>query len=335
MSADIPATRPSPDRIESSTPPGELRLGGGTVLLLLAPAFLAVGWLVSGVRWIWSNRPEMQFGWIVLVLSAYVFWEKWPARPAARPRLTPFALVGALVGLATAFVVQAYQAALGTGAASICTQALATVLIAFATLHFVFGTDGIRQFGFPFLFLLVAMPPPSAVQSSVTHALQDLIATLNVEGLNLIGIPARRLGSLIQLPGGTVGVNEACSGIRSLQSSIMATLFIGYLTLQSNLLRTLLLGAGLFIAVGGNFIRSFYLSWTAHTHGVASVSQVHDAAGWSILLVTAAGVAAVAWWFARLEKAVETEPPSRPSSSSPASDSLPSASGPPRSERAS
>ena len=126
--------------------------------------------------------------------------------------------------------------------------------------------------------------------------------------LNILGIPAQQVGSLIHLPNGTVGIDEACSGIRSLQSAVMATLFIGYLTLKRNSLRVVLLGAGIGLAVLGNIIRSLYLSYTANAKGIASVSAAHDAAGWSILAFTVAGVALFSWWFSRLEKKLAAKP---------------------------
>jgi hypothetical protein len=56
-----------------------------------------------------------------------------------------------------------------------------------------------------------------------------------------------------------------------------------------------------FTAVLGNLLRSLYLSFTANARGVAAVSEVHDAAGWSILVFTAAGVGFIAWVLARVE----------------------------------
>ncbi len=50
-------------------------------LALLAPAFLAMAWLVSRAQWFWSNNPDLQFGWVVLLLCAYLFWEAWEKRP--------------------------------------------------------------------------------------------------------------------------------------------------------------------------------------------------------------------------------------------------------------
>lgn len=271
------------------------------VLWALAPAWLAVAWLVSKLRWIWNSQPEMQFGWIVLMLSAYLLWENWPKRPAVVFRLGVANGGMAVVGVAMLAVVQVYQAAFGTNAASLCGLTLGVLLVVAASVHLAFGRAGLRVFGFPFAFLVVAVPLPSAIQGPLTHLLQGMIASLNVEILTILGVPAHRVGSLIQLAGGTVGVDEACSGIRSLQSSIMATLFIGYLSLTSNLLRGMLFTGGVCTAVLGNLVRSLYLSFTANARGVAAVNEVHDAAGWSILVFTAAGVGIIAWVLARVE----------------------------------
>jgi exosortase len=272
-------------------------------LLALTPAWLALAWLISKVQWIWSHRPEMQFGWIVVLLCGFLISENWPKRPPCvlRPGWVS-ALLG-VFGLGFLVLVQAYQAAFGTNSASLVGHALGTMIVVAANVQFAYGWRGIAVFAFPFGFLLIAMPMPSAVQNLITHNLQAVITVLNVEVLKLIGIPAQRLGSLIQLPTGTVGVNEACSGIRSLQSAMMATLFIGYLTLRSNGLRCMLFAGGAGLAVFGNFIRSFYLSYTASKHGVETVNQVHDAAGWSILVFTAVGVGGLSWVMGKVEGA--------------------------------
>ena len=70
----------------------------------------------------------------------------------------------------------------------------------------------------------------------------------------------------------------------------MATLFIGYLTLKSRALQIALLVCGVGLAIFGNLIRSLYLSLTANAQGVQAIDNVHDNAGWSILIFTAIGV---------------------------------------------
>ncbi len=75
----------------------------------------------------------------------------------------------------------------------------------------------------------------------------------------------------------------------------MATLFIGKLTLRSNLQRGLLVDGCIALAIFGNMLRSLLLSTMAHRHGVQSFDQIHDSTGWLILLFTAVGVGLIAF----------------------------------------
>ena len=207
------------------------------------------------------------------------------------------------LGLAMLFTVQIYQAAFGVTPATVNGTALGVLALIGANLGYVFGWPGVLNFGFGFAFLLIALPMPSVIYENVVTGLQSQVAYLDVEMLNLIGIPARRVGSLIQLSTGTVGIDEACSGIRSLQSTIMATLFIGHLSLKNRSLQFILFASGILLAIFGNLVRSFFLSYAAHSRGIHAVETFHDAAGWSILAFTAVGVILLSMLFHRLEVA--------------------------------
>lgn len=272
--------------------------------LLLLPTWVALAWTISKASWFWGHRADLQFGWVLVLLCAFVTWEDWEARPVLQLRWSPVSAGLACLGLSLLLVIQVYQAAFGLNAASMCALALACQVCITANLLYLFGGDGLRCFSFGFAFLLVAMPLPSAIQGPLISSLQGFIATLNVEVLNLMGVPASRVGSLIQLPSGTVGVDEACSGIRSLQATVMATLFIGRLGLVSLGFRGVLFVTGLGLAILGNIIRSLFLSTTASYGGIAAVETAHDAAGWSVLAFTAAGVAVASGILGRLEQKV-------------------------------
>ncbi len=278
---------------------------GFSPLLGLGPAFLVMAWIISRAQWFWRTNPDLQFGWVVVLLCAYLFWEAWEKRPALSWRLRPWALGLFFAGLGLMFLVQIYQAVMGSSAPTTLGLALGGMLVVAGNLGVVFGGAGVRHFGMAFGFLLIAMPLPSGLQGPVVSTLQNKVAWFNTEVLNLLGIPATQVGSLIHLPAGTVGVDEACSGIRSLQSTIMATLFIGYLTLRRFSLQVLLFVCGISLAILGNLIRSLYLSLTANARGIESVSGVHDAAGWSILTFTAVGVIILSWFFKKLERQMD------------------------------
>ena len=275
-----------------------------TVLCLL-PSALAMLWLVLRARWFWNHNPELQFGWVVLVLWAYLLCEAWSHRPAPRFQWTWRGAMLTLFGLGMLFFAQLYRTAFGVTTEGMSALGVGAMSFIAGNFKYVFGWDGLRRFAFVFAFFCVALPVPETIYYPFVNGLQSKVAALNVELLNLLGVPAERLGNAIRLPACVVGIDEACSGIRSLQSTVMATLFIGYLTLRKRSLQAALFGLGILLALGGNLLRSFWLSNTAHKQGAAAIEAYHDEAGWSILAFTALGVAAAAWWLSRWEKALD------------------------------
>src|SRR3569832_2163496 len=84
-----------------------------TGFLALLPTLLGFVWLVSKAQWYWTHRPDMQFGWIVLMLSVFVIWDQWAKRPEPIWQAGwPFYVCGA-IGLSILAVMQVYQAAFG------------------------------------------------------------------------------------------------------------------------------------------------------------------------------------------------------------------------------
>ena len=273
-------------------------------LIALFPAWLALGWLVSKAKWFWQHNPELQFGWMVLLLCGYLIWEAWEVRPGTIWRWSPTGVVAALAGCGLLALTQIYQAAYGLTASSMSVLALGVMLVVASNISVVFGWRGVRHFAFSFAFIAFALPIPPAIYNPIVIGLQSKVAAVNVEVLNLIGIPAQQAGSLIHLSNGTVGVDEACSGVRSLQSTVMAALFIGYLTLRNRSLQVGLLALGIVLAVFGNLVRSLFLTFTVYQQGTEAIQKFHDAAGWSILLFTAIGVAGAAVMLGKAEKSI-------------------------------
>jgi exosortase len=263
---------------------------------------------VSKAQWFWGHRPDLQFGWVVLFLCAYLFWEAAEHCPAWRFRLGSSCLLAFGLGCGILFLVQIYQAAFGSNAASVCGLGLGVMAVVAGNLIYVSGWRGVQHFGMAFAFILVALPMPSIVQGLIVGGLQSVLARINVELLNFVGVPAVQVGSLIQLPSCTVGIDEACSGVRSLQATLMATLFIGHLTLERWGLKVLLVALGVVLAVVGNLIRSLALSLIANARGPTGLESFHDAAGWSVLGFTVTGVILCSWLLGRMEKRLGVSP---------------------------
>ncbi len=107
----------------------------------------------------------------------------------------------------------------------------------------------------------------------------QVVAWVTVGLLNFSHIAALQHGNLIEVKTGLLGIDEACSGIRSLQASVMVSLLLGELYRASFRRRILFLFAGILIAFFCNIGRTFFLSWTAAQQGIEAVPKWHDRAG--------------------------------------------------------
>src|SRR5262249_14676145 len=79
------------------------------------------------------------------------------------------------------------------------------------------GTSSLRHFFFPVAFVFTSVPWPDQLEAPLMHAMMQTVAGVAVAGLDLLGVAALQHGNLIEVASGVVGVDEACSGIRSLQ----------------------------------------------------------------------------------------------------------------------
>ena len=288
------------ETIVDSTAPASS--GWKNSLMTCLPLAVFVGWWIYSLQFQWRAQEEYRFGYLVVVLVAFLVWDRWDSRPKSDAPVATWRAWGwSLLGFPLVLVAELYRYALARGPASATALRLGTLCFVRAAILQQWGPQTLRHFRFPILFALIAVPIPGVLWSPVVFGLKGLVTFVNVELLNLLGIPALQQGSVIQLPNCRVGVDEACSGIRSLQSSLMMALFIGDQSLRQGGLRWLLVGGAVGWAVVGNIGRSLYLSLTAHRHGAEALDAVHDTAGWSVLVVTLVGLGVMAWALARWE----------------------------------
>jgi exosortase len=141
-----------------------------------------------------------------------------------------------------------------------------------------------RSLVFPVCFFLVAVPWPSGLENLLTQSLMRLNASTAVELLGLFWIPAVQHGNVIEVSAGAVGIDEACSGIRSLQATLMISLFLGELYALSASRRALCVVAGFALAFAFNLGRTLLLTRVAAAKGIGAVAAWHDPAGITILV---------------------------------------------------
>jgi len=147
-------------------------------------------------------------------------------------------------------------------------------------------------FLFPALVWLISAPIVSAVENQLSLFLRHKVAVAVTFSFDLLGYPLEQQGNVLVLPdGGTVGVEDACSGIRSLTACLFAGSFLGAAFFTELWKKVALVGASMLFAFLTNIGRGLFLTAWAYNNGADSISgAVHDAAGYAVLGVTCAGL---------------------------------------------
>jgi len=238
----------------------------------------------------WSVNDQYSYGWFVPFFAVVLFWLRWEDKPKpesgngkAESRKQVGAIAISIVALVLLFPVRLFEIGNPDWRPLNWLHAIAVATITLVVLWSIGGKPWLRHFAFPVLFTLIGVPWVSPIEEPIVQGLMRVVAAVASEVVALFGIPAQLEGHLIRIPNGLVGVNEACSGVRSLQTSLMIGLLFGELKRLSILRRIVLVAVAAAIAFVGNCIRAFFLVWVAATQNVAAVNRWHDFAGYGIV----------------------------------------------------
>ncbi len=304
----------------------------------IAAACLIVGFALYTIwdqlYW-WGNREDYSFGYLVPLFSAYVLYDRWPAirsylfrgaalgspSPPADERRGLVVLLEwiAVAGFAASVLLFAIGALLraATGPQNPASLAIAASFggLTLSTV-FIFTkqrVDGqsmpLKQrlavtalFLFPALIWMISAPLVSFLETQIRVFLLTKVTIVVFHLFDFLGYELEREGNVLILPQGQVGVEEACSGIRSLTACLFAGSFLAAVFLSHYWKKILLVVAAMLLAVLTNLMRSIFLTLWAYYHGapaidehwvlplVGDIGSVHDVTGMAILGVTCIGL---------------------------------------------
>lgn len=307
----MPGSPPSAAETTVLGPPSSPSTERSSVLgprssLYLALTLFATLWLdlIRQLSYTWETDDQYAYGWFVPILALGLFLKKWPSRPPTpaqsanpgfgnSPRMRGFRFQVSFLIPFFVFLIALLLLPLRViheiNADWPLITRLHLLLVIALSFHAVFLMGGwrtVKYFAFPICFIVIASRWPSRIEIPLTQGLMATATSLTVELLGWLDIPALQRGNLIELSTGVVGVDEACSGIRSFQSTVMAGLFLGELYLLRWPFRLLLIAVGLPVAFALNVVRTLFLSSQAASTGLSAVDKWHDSAGMAIFLIT-------------------------------------------------
>ncbi|SDS51841.1 exosortase/archaeosortase family protein [Opitutus sp. GAS368] len=291
MTSAAPAQPPA-----SARPPAD----AVAVIALLFGLMAAYSWLLWPE---WRTNPDLSHAFFVPVIFLLLVWE---SRRHGTPRWVPPGRLSVLAVAAAGAAGFIFFALAGLFAATLAwTHAVVCQLLALALASFLLAgvlllaDTRMRLVPFNWISLtavflwVLASPLPDGTYARLTLALQHWVTGSVLQTLHLLGVPARQHGNLIELATTTVGVEEACSGIRSLLSCVFAGFFFAGWLVRRPAGRLVLIIVAPLLALGMNFLRSLTLTLMANA-GKDISGFWHDATGFAILGVTAAILAGLA-----------------------------------------
>lgn len=252
----------------------------------------AACWVVlfNQLRIDWSLDPQYSYGWIVPIAAAGLFWKKWTSRPPADNRESRLALLATIGLLAILLPIRLIEEANPEWRLALWLHAIDVSAVSALVLFLAGGKKWLWHFGFCAVFPLVAVPWPKRLESELVVRLMSWVTAATVEIADWIGIPALSNGNLIETSSGIVGVAEACSGVQSLQASIVSALLFGELFRMAVSRRLILIAGSIVLAIVVNLGRTLLMVGIAYRSGVQALDRWHDAAGSGAILAIIVGL---------------------------------------------
>jgi exosortase len=274
--------------------PGRVRSGDKAPWLDFALLAAAAGVALVPCARFWNANPDYFFGWGVPFLAGYLFYERWaerPAPPSAPKNFSPLACGAILIFWALLLLADRMLAETEPGWRPGLWLEMGLVVGAMlAWCGLSGGGRWVRHFAFPIGFLFLGVPWIFNLELPVVQGLMRFNAARVADSLVLLDVPARAAGNTLELATGALGIEEACSGIRSLQAALTMSLFLGEFYRLAPKKRLLLPLLAVLLALAGNYLRLLFLAWHGARGGAISVESLHDSAGFGILAFTVVGL---------------------------------------------
>ncbi|UCE66721.1 MAG: exosortase/archaeosortase family protein [Candidatus Zixiibacteriota bacterium] len=245
--------------------------------ILILPILLANIPEIANLVGDWLYDSNYSHGFLVIPVFIFLIWRKrkellLPARPSRWGILLfGFGSFVYILGIASS--------------EHFTTRVSMLMMIAGISLYYI-GEANFKKVWFSFAFLIFMVPVPAVVYYSATFPMQLFASKVSEVFLHVLGVPLVRHGNILNLPGYSLEVVEACSGLRSLVSLLALSSLYGHLTLSGKIRPLILFLAAIPIAIATNILRLIFSAIAAYTISVEFAEGfLHEIAGIMVFAV--------------------------------------------------
>lgn len=244
----------------------------------------------------WLHDPDAAHGLLLAPLAVWLAYRAGLVKEAAPQRFLGTVLL--LVAVALRY--------LAGVAAELFTLRFSLWLAVVALIVFTFGTRQVLRWWLPAILLVLSIPLPVVVSGTLAFPLQLKASQMGASLLAARHVPVQVAGNVIHLPGRSLFVTEACSGLRSLTALLALGVLIGGLWLKHPVSRLLLVALAIPVAVLLNafriFLTGFFVFYVSPDLGEG---LLHYTEGWAIFVAAFFILGVLAWAAFRLEQLVD------------------------------
>lgn len=168
----------------------------------------------------------------------------------------------------------------GSLAAEFYLSRISFVLLLGSLVWTFWGWNRFRTLVFPLVLLGTMVPFPAIVFTSIAAPLQLFASSVATQLAQVLGVSVYRDGNIIHLANTSLGVAEACSGLNSLSSLIVASLLLGFIEGSSVTGRVLIFALSIPLAIAVNVFRVTGTAVLADYQPALAEGFYHMFSGW-------------------------------------------------------
>lgn len=263
-----------------------LAVTGVTFLACFLPAIVALARQ-------WFEVSDAAHGLLIAPVAVWLAW-----RTGLVPKLHPAPWTGsAIIAAAVVLFVLGRVAGVATAPSVALMTAIGGLTVWYA------GWRQVLAWWLPFVLLALTIPLPESLIAWMTLPLQGIAAKMGAAMLASRHIPVLLSGNVIRLPGHTLFVSEACSGLRSLTALVSMAILVGALFIRKPVMRVLMLALTVVLAVLVNGLRVFLSGFMVFfIDPKLGEGFMHLTEGYLLFLVSLAILALLTWSFVAIER---------------------------------